>query len=116
MEELSKEVLLKIQELKEIIKNSDEYKKYIEINKKLSKNQEIKLKIEYIKKIQQELVKCEYYKDYEKAKILENSLNKKKKELEGYPIYSEYQYIITQLNESLKQIRNLEDYLQSITK
>lgn len=116
MEELSKEILKKIDELVDIIKNSEEYQKYIEINKKLEKHTEIKEKIDVIKKTQQELVKCEYYKDDTKANILEESLKKKKEELEEYPIYNEYKRIIEKMNQSLGQLRRLEDSLQNITK
>lgn len=116
MEELSKEVLQKIDELVDIIKSSEEYQKYREINKKLEKNAEIKEKIALVKKTQQELVKCEYYKDETKAKILEESLKRQKEELEEYPIYNEYQHIIEKMNQSLGQLRRLEESLQNITK
>lgn len=116
MEKLSKEVLKKIYELKDIIENSEEFKKYKEINKKIDSNKKIKEKIELIKKIQQELVKSEHYKDYEKSKILEESLEKKKQELNEFPLYNEYIHIIEKLNESLSQIKGLENYLQNITK
>ena len=115
MEELSKEVLKKISELKDIIENSEEYKKYKEINKRLDSNKEVKEKIKVIKQIQQELVKSEYNKDYEKAKILEQSLEKNHKELNEIPIYNEYVHIIEKLNESLKEIKRIEEYLKTIT-
>ena len=115
MEELSKEVLEKVDELVEIIKNSKEYKEYLDIREKLESNKDIKEKINQIKKIQQELVKSEYYKDKEKVKILEEVLTKKKEELSLIPIYNAYLHSIENLNESLKLIKNLEDYLQSIT-
>ena len=116
MEKLSKEVLEKIEELKSIIESSKEYKRYLEINKLLDKNDEVKEKVKLIKKIQQELAKSEYHKDYEKSKILEESLEKNKKELNEIPIYNEYVHVIENLNESLSQIKRIEDYLQSITK
>ena len=115
MEKLSREVLEKADELVDIIKESKEYKKYLDIRNKLEENTDIKDKINQVKKIQQELVKCEYHNDIEKAKILEKSLNKKKEELSSIPIYNEYLHSIDNLNESLKLIGNLEDYLQSIT-
>lgn len=116
MEELSKKILQKIDELIKIIKNSEEYKKYIKINQKLEQNIEIKEKIVLIKKIQQELAKCEYYKDDTKAAILKSSLKTKKEELETYPIYNEYKHTIEKMNQGLEQLRKLEDYLQKITK
>ena len=116
MEKLSKEVLEKIDELVSYIKESKEYQKYINIRNKLDDNMNIKKLIEDVKKIQQELVKSEYYKDIEKAKILKESLDSKNKELKSYPIYNEYEHAIEELNEILFPIKDLEVYLETIIK
>ena len=114
MEKLSKEVLEQVDELVSSIKESKEYQKYINIRNKLDDNMDIKKLIEDVKKIQQELVKSEYYKDIEKAKILKESLDSKNKELKSYPIYNEYEHAIEELNEFLSPIKELEIYFQSV--
>ena len=116
MEKLSKDVLEKVDELVTSIKESKEYQKYIMIRNKLDENKDIKKIIKDVKKIQQELVKSEYYKDTEKAKILKESLDNKNKELKSYPIYNEYEHAIEELNEILFPIKDLEVYLETIIK
>jgi len=99
---MSEELENKINEMIEIIKNSNEYQDYFYLKNKLEKNQKIKDKIEEIKKLQQKLVKKEYRK--EDITELEKQYQQKVKELEEIPLYFDFITIQNKLNEALKQI------------
>ena len=104
MENKNKELLLKkIDELIELIKQSNDYKRYIELKDKMKSNKSIMSLISKIKKEEQSLVKKEYYKEdtfKEKEKIKEL-----KSQLESYPIYNEYIFLQEDLNNLFQNIK-----------
>ena len=106
MEKQSKESLLKkVDELVSIVKNTSDYKRYIELKKIMEDNNEIMSLVNSIKKKEQELVKKEYNKvNTSKDEIEVNSL---KDELNSYPIYQEYIYLQEDLNNTFQNIKNI---------
>ena len=84
-------ILSKIEEIVNIIKNSDEYQKYIEVSFKMKNNKEI-------------------------MSLIDEEINKKIEELEEYPIYLEYTYLQEDLNNSISLVKNsIENYINNIT-
>ncbi len=81
------------------IKLSDEYKNCVFLKDKMSKNQELTLLIEKIKKIQKEYVKSNYDKN------IKQELDKLNNKLEEIPIYNIYL-------ENLKKVNLMIDYVK----
>ena len=106
MENKSKQDLLKkIDELVELIKDTPNYKKYSELKSVMSKNNDIMTLIKEIKKIEQSIVKKEYNKqDIEKEELKVKEL---KEELNSFPIYQEYSYIQEDLNNDFQNIKKI---------
>lgn len=104
MEKKLSNVLDDVDSLIETIKSSDKYKRYVIVKEELDKNQEIKEKIEMIKNLQKKIVKLKSKKeDYKKE---EKEIDKILKELDNYPIYTEYNYLVDDLNYELSYIKN----------
>ena len=95
----------KIEELVELIKQSDDYKRYIYLKEELSKNKELMKIINKVKKKEQERVNKEYRK--EQTKDLEEEIESLKDELNSYPDYLEYSYLQEDINDNLQNIRKI---------
>jgi len=107
-------ILNKIEEIVDIIKNSDEYKKYIEISLKMKNNKEIMNLIDEVKSLQKKAVKEESFGN--NISSIEEEINKKIKQLEGYPIYLEYTYLQEDLDKSISLVKTtIENYINNIT-
>ena len=103
----------KIEELFQTIKESTEYKEYLEIEKEIDKNEEIKKLINMIKRLQQKSVKLEYNKD-PKYKEIDKEIEEKVKQLNAIPIYKEYLRRVDELNDILSSSSNqIEKYINS---
>lgn len=86
------------------IMNSKEYKKCIEIKKKMSKNEQIKNLIEEIKILQKKYVK-------EQNESIKNELKIKEQELNEIPIYAEYSNNLEVVNNMINLVKDeLNDY------
>ena len=107
---LSNDVLSKVDEIVNYIEESDNYKKYKEIEKKLENDSDIMDKVNKIKSIQKQIVKLEI----EKKDI--SYLEKEREEilsiLNTYPIYQEYIYLQEDLNNTFQSIKTIiENYI-----
>ena len=99
---LSKEIKEEIDEITNYICEQDEYKKCIELKKKMDKNKRIKELIDKIKILQKESIK-EGIKN-EELKHLEEELN-------SIPIYVDYNNNLKVVNEMLNYVNDtLNDY------
>lgn len=109
MENKNKKLILdKIDELVELVKNTEDYKRYSFLKKEMAKNNVLMNLINEIKKLEQNVVKKEYY--HEDVTSLRLYLDNKKKELLAYPSYQEYLYLQEDINNQLQNIRSiLED-------
>ena len=106
MEKQNKELLLKkIDELINLIKESSDYKKYKSIEEKMKDNKDIMDIISKIKKNEKLLINKKYKK--EDISNLEKEIDKLYEELETYPIYQEYKYLQTDLNNEFQNIRSI---------
>ena len=96
-------VLDDVDELTNYIKDSDKYKRYLIVRESIENNTEIMNKINEVKDKQKEIVKLKHNKkDYKEAeKRMEEILN----ELEEYPLYTEYNYLVEDLNYELSYIK-----------
>lgn len=106
MENKNKEkVLKKLDELISLIKNTDNYKRYDELKKEMSKNDLIMSLIKNIKKTEQSIVKKEHNKmdTVEEEKKLEEL----KEELNSFPSYLEYSYLQEDLNNDFQNIKKI---------
>ena len=106
MENKNKEELLKkLDELIELIKDTPNYKRYIELKDVMSKNNDIMTLIKKIKKTEQSIVKKEYNK--EDTKDEEDILKSLKEELNSFPVYLEYSYLQEDLNNDFQNIKKI---------
>ena len=107
-------ILTKTDEIIDIIKSSEEYQRYIEISNKLKEHKEIMSLIDEVKSLQKRLVKENALgKD---IVAIDNEIDKKIKQLEGYPIYLDYIYLQEDLNNSMLLVREtIEKYINNIT-
>lgn len=104
MEKKNKELLLKkVDELVDIIKESDDYKRYIELKTIMENNKEIMKLVKNIKSLQQKTIKLEYNKQDTTKE--EKELQSLKDELNSYPIYQEYIYLQEDLNDTFQNIK-----------
>lgn len=111
MEELSKNVLKKIDELVLIIKNSKEYNTYLKIKEQLEENKQISELIKEVKQEQQYVVKNNLFNKEE-----DTVLQEKIKKLESIPLYNDYLNAIDDLNYYLEPIKKIQDYFDYLTK
>ena len=86
---MNKEILNKVDEIINLINESDNYKKYLKLKDMLENNKEIMLLISEIKVLQKDIVH-----HYEKKELLKE----KQKELDSIPLYREYQNTLDELN------------------
>ncbi len=109
---LSNDVLSKIDEIVKYIEDSDTYKKYKELEKRLEKDFDIMDKINRVKSIQKEIVKLEIEK--KDISNLEKEIEEIIVDLNTYPIYQEYNYLFEDLNNTFQEVKFvIEKYLNS---
>lgn len=107
-------ILSKIYEIIDIIKNSDEYQKYIEVSNKMKNNKEIMNLIDEVKSLQKNLVKEQSLGN--DISLIDKEINKKLKQLEEYPIYLEYTYLQEDLDNSISLVKtSIEKCINNIT-
>lgn len=107
-------ILSKTEEIVNIIQNSKEYIRYIEVSNKMKENKELLEKIDAIKEMQQQLVKEEAKGN--NIEEIDKKLKEKLKELEEVPLYIEYTYLQEDLNDSISLVREkIENYINEIT-
>lgn len=98
------EVEQKLNDIISYIQDSFEYKKCIEIKKKMANNQTINELVEQIKQLQKQLVKYNNKETKEELKKTEEKLKK-------IPIYQEYNNYLVIVNEKIELIKmSLNDY------
>ena len=91
------------------IKDSDDYKKCIEIKNKMNNNTELDDMIERVKKLQKKIVNNPDSID------LENEYNELNNKLNDIPIYHEYLYYLDRVNEMIIYVKDsLNDYFVEI--
>ncbi|MBR1937303.1 MAG: YlbF family regulator [Bacilli bacterium] len=91
------------------IKDSDDYKKCIEIKNKMNNNTELVDMIERVKKLQKKIVNNPDSID------LENEYNELNNKLNDIPIYHEYLYYLDRVNEMIIYVKDsLNDYFVEI--
>lgn len=107
-------ILSKVEEIVNIIKNSNEYKKYMEVSNKMKNNKEIMNLIDEVKSLQKKLVKEQSLGN--DISLIDEEINKKLKQLEEHPIYLEYTYLQEDLDNSISLVKtSIEKYINNIT-
>lgn len=103
----------KIDNLFNSIKESKEYKSYLEIGNVLEKDEEIKTLVSEIKQLQMKSVELEYKKD-SAYKEIDKEIEEKVKQLNQKPHYQEYLKRINKFNDILSESsKNIEEYINS---
>ena len=111
---MNNKILNKMDEIIDIIKNSDEYKGYMEISNKMKNNKDIMTLIEEVKLLQKRLVKEKSLGN--DISNIDKEINNKLKHLEEYPIYLDYIYLQEDLNNSIGLVKtSVENYINNIT-
>lgn len=107
---LSNDVLSKIDEIVEYIEESDTYKRYKDIEKKLENDSDIMDNVNKVKSIQKEIVKLEFEK--KDISNLEKEIEDILSVLNTYPIYQEYIYLQEDLDNTFQSIKSIiETYI-----
>ena len=105
MEEVNREV----DNLINYIKNTDDYKKCIELKKKMEENTELTDLINDIKKLQKKYIKSNY------DALIKKELNKKNDKLFNIPIYVIYNQHLSNVNEMIDYVKvSLNDYFYNL--
>ena len=99
---LSNDVLSKIDEIVKYIEESDTYKRYKDIEKKLENDSDIMDNVNRVKSIQKEIVKLEFEK--KDISNLEKEIEDILSVLNTYPIYQEYIYLQEDLDNTFQSI------------
>ena len=108
---MNNEILKEVDNIVSFIKESDDYKEYLFLKDKLSKNKKALSLINDIKTLQKEIVKKEIKKD--NILRLEEEINKKILELNKIPLYVDYIRIQEKLDELFQYIKEkLNDYFE----
>lgn len=106
-------ILEKSDELISAIKDSKDYKRYINLKEIIRKDEEIMGLIDEVKTYQKMIIKLN---DVEQTRLLEQKINEILEKLDTIPIYVEYNYLQTDLNEMFQIIKNtIEKCLYNIT-
>ena len=109
VKQMNNEILAKIDEIVDYIKETDDYKDYFFLKEKLENNDKAKLLIQEIKNLQQDLVKKQAM-NLEIAE-LDKEIKEKVVELEKIPLYQEFIEKQDNLNNMYQVIKNrLDDY------
>ena len=103
----------KINELFQVIENSNEYRAYLEIGAILERDKEINTLIDDIKSLQKKSVNLEYNNDVS-YKEVDKEIEEKVKLLNSKPIYQEYLNRMGEFNDILSMSsNNIEKYINS---
>lgn len=101
---INKEIEDKLNDIVFCIKDSDEYKKCIEIKKQMDKNSDLTQLITEIKELQKKYIR-------ENDDSLKKELQEKEKQLNQIPIYIEYNNYLREVNEKINLIKeSLNEY------
>lgn len=107
----NKEVLEKIEELVDDVKQLDQYRRFQAVKKKMQQNKEVMDLIASYKKSQQCLVKASYHKQMDEVKKQEDQLRLLEGKLYEIPLYVEYVSLQEELDLLFQQIKNyFDDY------
>ena len=102
---MNKDILDKIDEIINIIENSDDYKKYLSLKESIKNNKELTTLINEVRILQQ---------DYLHKKVEKKVLDKKTRELNDNPLYREYINTLSEINNIYKIIEtSLNNYFQT---
>ena len=109
VKQMNNEILDKVDEIINFIKDTSLYKDYVLLKEKLDNNDKVKALVNSVKKTQQELVKAEAYgKD---TKELEEEYNSLLLELDKIPLYKDYNEAVINLNLMYSNIKErLDNY------
>ena len=114
MEKSMNKILQKTDEMVDVIKQNEKYKKYISIKQKISEDKDIMDLINEVKDLQKKIVN-ETYKGND-ISSLQEKINKNMEILNSYPIYVEFNYLQEDLNEIFQHIKEkLQDNINKIT-
>lgn len=103
----------KIEDLFNAIRDSEEYKAYLNIGDVLDKDKEINKLIQEIKTLQKKSVMLEYNGD-ETYKEVDKEIEEKVTLLNSMPIYQEYLRRMNSFNDILSESsHNIEEYVNS---
>lgn len=103
----------RIEDLFNTIKESKEYKDYLNIGSVLEEDEEINLLVNEIKSLQKESVGLEYRGD-ESYKEVDKEIDRKVKLLNSKPIYQEYLRRMNNFNDILSESSsNIEKYVNT---
>ena len=106
MEKLNSELVLdKTNELVSLIKESNDYKRYLFLKEEMKKDKQLMELVNKIKKSEKLRVNLEHKK--EDISNIDKEINSLRKELNEYPIYQEYLYLQEDLNNLFQNIRNI---------
>ena len=109
------DILNKVDELVLLLKESPEYLRFQEVTKQMKNNNDVMNLIQKIKRIQKDIVNLEYRR--QNVSLLEKELNTCLNELNEYPIYQEYSYLLEDLNNTFQSIKSiLEEHINYIVK
>ena len=101
----------RIEDLFNSIKNSYEYKEYLNIGEVIKKDEEINNLISEIKSLQQKSVNLEYNND-DTYKEVDKEIDEKVKKLNSFPIYREYLRRVNNFNDIISESsKSIEDYV-----
>ncbi len=114
MEKYMNDIIKKVDELINLIKESKEYREYLNLKEILRKDEDITSLIEEIKKSQRNIVRLKQNgKSFEKE---EETINKNLDLLNNFPIYVEFSYLQKELNDEFQIIKDLlESEINKIT-
>lgn len=103
------EKLNKLDEVVNIIKESKEYKNCIDLKNKMDSNEEIKLLVNKIKRLQKKYIRSSYDTSIKKE------LEEVEKELKEIPIYNIYLENLEKVNEMIDYVKDsLNDYFYEL--
>lgn len=103
------EKLNKLDEVVNIIKESKEYKNCIDLKNKMDSNEEIKLLVNKIKRLQKKYIRNSYDTSIKKE------LEEVEKELKEIPIYNIYLENLEKVNEMIDYVKDsLNDYFYEL--
>ena len=110
---MEENVLNKVDDLVDTIKSSEEYQRYLVASKKLSSNTNIMDKIKKIKKLQKEIINQSSRGEDITSK--DQEINLLLEELNSYPIYVEYEELVSNLNYKYNYIKgSFEELIDKI--
>lgn len=94
---LNNEILNKVDEIINLIKNSDDYQKYLLLQKKMNNNKNLINLINEVKSLQKDIVH---------GKDKESELKEKMNLLDNDPLYREYNNTLSEINNKFAIVEN----------